>query len=128
VNRGPQPGSVSGGAGSVTAWAGLIKVDGTAYTWMGAASVNGVIPPSVNQTRMEYTSTRSTFLMNVAGKVSMNVSFISPINPTDLKRQSVVGTYLDVSVVSIDGATHAVQLYADISAGKHFRCCILVIC
>ncbi|PQE08816.1 putative glutaminase protein [Rutstroemia sp. NJR-2017a WRK4] len=113
---GPQPGDVSGGAGSVTAWAGLIKVDGTAYTWMGAASVNGVIPPSVTQTRMEYTSTRSTFLMNVAGKVSMNVSFISPINPTDLKRQSIVGTYLDVSVVSIDGATHAVQLYADISA------------
>ncbi|TGO50615.1 hypothetical protein BOTNAR_0386g00010 [Botryotinia narcissicola] len=114
---GPQPdGSVAGGAGSVKAWAGLIKVDGTSYTWMGAAGVNGVVPPSVTQDHMEYTSTRSTFLMTVAGKVSMNITFLSPLTPDDIRRQSVIGTYLYVSVKSLDGATHVVELYCDTSA------------
>lgn len=114
---GPQPdGSVAGSAGSVTAWAGLIKVDGTTYTWMGAAGVNGVVPPSVTQDHMEYTSSRSTFLMTVAGKVSMNVTFLSPLTPDDIRRQSVIGTYLYVSVKSLDGASHAVELYCDTSA------------
>jgi hypothetical protein len=84
---------------------------------MGDPVVNGVRPTAVDQTSFEYTSLRSTFIMNVGGKVSMNATFISPITPEDLKRQSVIGTYLDVSVQSIDGATHSVQLYADTSAG-----------
>jgi hypothetical protein len=84
---------------------------------MGAANVNGIVPPSVTQTSFEYTSTRSTFIMNVAGKVSMNVTFLSTINPTDLQRQSVIGSYLYLSVAAIDGGTHSVQVYADISAG-----------
>jgi hypothetical protein len=56
--------------------------------------------------------------MNVGGLVSMNVSFISPITPHDLRRQSLVFTYVDVSVKSMDNRTHAVQLYSDISAGE----------
>jgi len=47
----------------------------------------------------------------------MNATFLSPITPTDLKRQSVIGSYLSVTVAAIDGATHSVQLYADTSAG-----------
>lgn len=114
---GPQPSSdVAGPHGSVTGWSGLIKVDGTTYTWMGAPEVNGVFPPVVTQESFEYTSQRSTFIMNVNGKISMNVTFISPLTPTDLMRQSVIGTYLDVSVVAIDGATHSIDLYADTSA------------
>jgi len=31
-------------------------------------------------------------------------------------RQSIIGSYLDVTVASIDGNTHSVQLYADTSA------------
>lgn len=112
---GPQPGSVAGSTGAVTGWAGLVKVDGTTYTWMGAPAVNGNFPPDVTQQSFEYTSQRSTFIMSVAGQISMNVTFISPITPTDLKRQSIVGTYLSVAVASIDGATHSVQLYADTS-------------
>lgn len=85
---------------------------------MGAPGFNGNIPPSVTQDHMEYTSARSTFLMSVDGKVSMNVTFLNPVTPDDLKRQSVIGTYLHVSVKSMDGASHAVELYADTSAGK----------
>lgn len=55
--------------------------------------------------------------MNVAGKVEMNVTFLSPIYPEDQKRQTLVSTYLDVAVQSADGNAHTVELYADISAG-----------
>lgn len=56
--------------------------------------------------------------MTVAGKVSMNVTFLSPLTPDDIRRQSVIGSYLYVSVKSLDGSTHAVNLYCDTSAGK----------
>lgn len=56
--------------------------------------------------------------MNVGGKVEMNITFLSPVTPSDLKRQSLVFSYLDVGVHSLDGASHDVQLYADVSAGK----------
>ena len=84
---------------------------------MGAASVNGFVPPSVTQESFEFTSLRSTFIMNVAGVVSMNVTFLSPVTPKDLMRQSIIGSYLSVTVASIDGGTHSVQLYADTTAG-----------
>ncbi|CAJ2502899.1 Uu.00g102930.m01.CDS01 [Anthostomella pinea] len=97
----------------VTGWAGLIRVDGTPYTWMGAPGGGAAL---VDQTDFSYTSTRSTFVMNVGGKVEMNITFLSPVTPTDLKRQSLVFSYLDVAVTSLDGASHDVQLYADCSA------------
>ncbi|KAI0910006.1 glutaminase GtaA [Ustulina deusta] len=95
----------------VTAWTGMIRVDGTAYQWMGA------VPNSlnVNQTEFSYTSTRSNFVMNVGGKVEMSITFLSPVTPNDLKRQSLTFSYLDVGVHSLDGASHDVQLYADVS-------------
>lgn len=75
-------------------------------------------PPVVDQTDFSYTSTRSTFVMSVGGKVGMNITFMSPVTPNDLKRQSLTFTYLDVAVESIDGASHDVQLYVDVSGGK----------
>lgn len=90
----------------------MIRVDGTTYTWMGDPG-----PSAVTQTAFEYTSTRSTFTMSVGG-VEMNITFLSPIDPDDMKRQSLVFSYLDVVVQSQDGAAHDVQLYADISAGR----------
>ena len=59
--------------------------------------------------------------MDVAGLVEMNITFLSPITPSDLKRQSLIFSYLDVSVTSTDGAAHDVQLYTDVTAGKSFR-------
>jgi Domain of unknown function (DUF5127) len=100
----------------ITAWMGIIRVDGAPYTWMG---VNNNLT-SVNQTAFEYTSTRSIFTLKVGEAVEMNVTFLSPITPDepDLMRQSLVFSYLNVDVQSLDGEPHDVQLYADISAGK----------
>lgn len=97
----------------ITGWAGLIRVDGQTYTWMGLPGTN-----TVNQTGFEYTSTKSIFTMNVADKLEMNITFLSPITPADYRRQSLVFSYLNVEVASLDGNEHEVQVYADISAGK----------
>ena len=99
---------------AITGWAGLIRVDGTAYTWLGDPAG----APSVTQTAFEYTATRSVFVLNVNEAVQLNVTFNSPVFPNDLKRQSLIFSYLDVAISSIDGASHDVQLYADISAGE----------
>ncbi|TQS36293.1 hypothetical protein Golomagni_03262 [Golovinomyces magnicellulatus] len=98
-------------AGQIVGWAGMVRVDGTVYTWMGAPG-----PQLATQTAFEYTSTRSIFTMSVEAKVEIQVTFLSPITPDDLKRQSLVYSYLDVAVRSLDGAPHSIQLYADISA------------
>jgi hypothetical protein len=92
---------------------GLVKVDeGAAVTWMGAPSG----PAVANQISFEYTSTRSVFTLSVDGKVGMNVTFLSPVEPLDLRRQSIPASYMNVEVFSIDGAEHKVQLYSDVSA------------
>ena len=100
--------------GRTIGWTGLIRVDGTAYTWMGNPSP---LPEVVNQTSFEYTATRSIFSL-VAGPVNLNVTFLSPVFPTDLKRQSLPFSYVDVSISSSDGESHDVQLYTDITSGK----------
>lgn len=89
-------------------------MDGTSYTWLGDPG-----PQAVSQTAYDFTSTRSSFTMDVAGKVSMNITFLSPVTPNDLKRQSLTFSYLNVDVVSSDGQNHDVELYSDISAGLY---------
>lgn len=93
-------------------------MDGESYTWFG----NPDGPPSiVTQTAFEYTSTKSIFAMSVNDTIGMNVTFLSPVTPNDLTRQSIPATYMNVDIFSIDGQEHEVQLYTDLSAGK--TCC-----
>ena len=101
----------------------MIRVDGKTYQWMGIPSnsvgtngTNGTMP-NVNQTSYTYTSTKSIFTMDVGSKVRMTITFLSPITPDDMKRQSLTLSYMQVQVVSLDGSSHSVQLYSDISAG-----------
>ena len=102
-------------SGAVTDWAGLIRVDNATYIWMGAPTGTTL---AVTQTAFEYTSTRSIFTLNVNGTVQMKVTFLSLVSPDDLLRASLPYSYMEVDVQSIDGSTHDVQLYTDISAGK----------
>ena len=98
--------------GNTTTWAGLIRVDGDTYTWMGSPG-----PKVAQQTAFEYTSTQSIFTFNVGGAVQLNATFLSPLTPNDLKRQSLTFSYVRLDATSLDGASHDVQLYSDISTG-----------
>jgi hypothetical protein len=101
----------------------MIRVDNETYLWMG----DPVDPPkAVTQTSFQYTSTKSIFTMNVDGKVTMTITFLSPVTPADMKRQSLTMSYMDVSVQSKDGKAHDVQLYSDISAGMSRKQCFLI--
>lgn len=97
--------------GQIQGWQGLVAVDGTVYNWMGAAPG----PALVDQTSLEYSSTRSIFTFNVAGKVNLTVTFLSPVYPDDLGRQSLQFSYISAKAKSSDGASHSVQVYMDVS-------------
>ncbi|PNS16328.1 hypothetical protein CAC42_6435 [Sphaceloma murrayae] len=99
--------------GQITAWTGLIRVDGVSYIWMGNPSGDLAL---VNQTSFEYTSTRSIFKQNVNGLIDITATFLSPLTPDDYMRSSLTSSYLHVQVTSTDGQDHSVQLYTDISA------------
>lgn len=75
-------------------------------------------PSLVTQTAFTYTSTRSTFSFTIAGKVQLDVTFLSPVYPDDFVKKSLQYSYVDTRVYAIDGATHSVSIYMDISGGK----------
>lgn len=54
--------------------------------------------------------------MDVDGQVSMQISFLSPVDAQDIFRQSLPVSYMSVSVQSSDGNQHNVSIYTDISA------------
>lgn len=99
---------------AVNGWSGLIRVDGTAYTFMGGAPG----APNAEQIGMSYTATKTEFLLNVGGKVEMSVKFLSPVTPEDMRRQSLPFSYLDIAVRSLDRSAHKVQIYSDVTGGK----------
>ncbi|KAF2226171.1 glutaminase GtaA [Elsinoe ampelina] len=68
------------------------------------------------QTSFEYTSTRSIFEQTVNDQVSVKATFLSPVTPSDYMRSSLISSYLQVEVASMDGQEHDIQLYTDISA------------
>ncbi|KAF2198160.1 glutaminase A [Delitschia confertaspora ATCC 74209] len=99
--------------GQPLGWAGLIRVDNyETYAWMGAPQ--GI--QTARQVAMEYTSTKSVFTIDVNGKVGMNITFLSPVFPHDVQRQSLPFSYVNIEVWSADGHQHPVQIYTDISA------------
>lgn len=71
--------------------------------------------PSVTQTDFKYTSTQSIFTQRVNNEVAIVVTFLSPVTPHDYVSASVISSYMHVSVHSLDGKKHNVQLYTDIS-------------
>ncbi|KAH8105922.1 DUF1793-domain-containing protein [Cristinia sonorae] len=99
--------------GQIVGWAGYIKVDGVAYNFLGAPNVAGA--QKASQKSFQFTSTQSVFVMT-AGPVDLTVTFLSPVEPTDLVKQSLPLSYLALSAAPNDGKSHSVQLYSDISA------------
>ncbi len=114
--------------GSTTEMAGIVRIDGIAYVFMGDPKLTLNVPDgnhgkghtiedfprALDQTALKMTPTRSSFELQGAG-VALVVEFLSPVEPGDLKRQSMPLSYIHVSARSIDGQRHKVQLYMDIA-------------
>ncbi|KZV67101.1 DUF1793-domain-containing protein [Peniophora sp. CONT] len=99
--------------GSILGWAGYVKVDGTAYIFLGAPSgVDGT--RKAVQKSVSFTSTQSQFVLT-ADRVDITVTFLSPIEPKDLVKQSLPFSYMSVSAQANDGRSHSVQVYTDIT-------------
>ncbi|KAJ7283979.1 DUF1793-domain-containing protein [Mycena rebaudengoi] len=101
--------------GQTLGWAGFVKVDGRAFSFMGTPNVPGGTFTKATQRSSKFTSTQSIFVLS-AGPVDITVTFLSPVEPNDLIKQSIPFSYLAVSAASTDGAAHTVQVYTDISA------------
>ncbi|CDO71295.1 hypothetical protein BN946_scf184908.g52 [Trametes cinnabarina] len=99
----------------ILGWAGYAKVDGVVYNWLGDPAVPGTTFTKATQKSLKFTSTQSIFVLT-AGPIDLTVTFLSPVEPSDLVNQSLPLSYYAVSAASNDGKAHSVQLYTDISA------------
>ncbi|CAE6513846.1 unnamed protein product, partial [Rhizoctonia solani] len=98
------------GTDSTLGWLCLVQVDNTTYNALGTA----VSPNITAETQTEFTSTR-TIITSRAGPVNLVLTFLSAIDAitqqtNDLVRLSLPFSYLSVSAVSNDGASHSVTV------------------
>ncbi len=101
--------------GRTTAMTGYLRVDGVDYLFIGAPNVPGhPVPRGVIQRSLTITATRSQYVL-AAGGVQLTLTFLSPIEPGDLRRQSMPLSYIFADVRSDDGRAHDVSIYLDIS-------------
>ena len=100
--------------GSTKAMTGIVRIDGTAYTFMGSPTIDKKMLPVMTQKSLELTPTQSRFTLQAAG-VTLTLNFLSPVEPNDLRRLSVPFGYIFASANSDDGKPHTVSLYFDIS-------------
>ncbi|WP_344307871.1 glutaminase family protein [Fodinicola feengrottensis] len=102
--------------GRTTAMTGIVRIDGVPYVFMGAPAVDAApVSQGMSQISLVTTATRSTFTLT-GGGVELVVTFLSPIEPGDLRRQSAPLSYLSMRASSADGKAHAVSVYIDVSA------------
>ncbi|KAK7470513.1 hypothetical protein VKT23_001939 [Stygiomarasmius scandens] len=99
--------------GQIVGWAGFVRVDGKAFSILGNAGVPATFEKAV-QKSSHFTSTQSAFVL-AAGPVDVMVTFLSPVEPDDLAKQSFPFAYMAVTASATDGNTHSVQVYSDIS-------------
>ncbi len=101
--------------GVIKGLAGIIRVDGTPYVFMGDPRVNNVpIAPPVTQINLTVTPTQSIYTQQ-AGGVTLTLTFLSPVEANDMRRLSMPLSYIFAQVQSNDGAPHQVSLYVDIT-------------
>ncbi|KAI0088041.1 hypothetical protein BDY19DRAFT_1057674 [Irpex rosettiformis] len=103
-----------GNANQILGWAGLIRVDNVTFKFLGNPGAPGNLNRSI-LTDLKLTPTR-TILNATAGPVDLQITWLSPIEPSDLVAQSLPFSYMSVQVKSNDGQSHSVQVYSDISA------------
>ncbi|KAI0665975.1 hypothetical protein C8Q78DRAFT_1072736 [Trametes maxima] len=93
---------------------GSVRVDGQTYLWTGMDSP-AVGDRSANTTHTRITPTRSIFTMQ-AGPLNLTITYLSPIEPSDWTLQSLPFSYVSFEASSLDGQTHDVQVYSELTA------------
>ncbi|GJE94471.1 hypothetical protein PsYK624_106410 [Phanerochaete sordida] len=101
-------------SGGILGWAGHIRIDNNlTYKWLGDAGSPGGLNFSVLN-NIQITPTR-TVMSITSGPIDLNVTYLSPIEPSDPAKQSFPFTYISLTATSNDGQPHTVQVYSDIS-------------
>jgi hypothetical protein len=98
--------------GQPRAMAGMIRVDGEPFRFMGPDSICG---NAVRNQTLEVLPTRTIYTFE-AGAVTLKVTFTTPMLPQDMMLLSLPVTYVSFEVVSRDAQSHDVALYFDASA------------
>ncbi|KJF45308.1 glutaminase family protein [Draconibacterium sediminis] len=89
-----------------------IKIDGKAYRLMGKSPA---FIPEAKSTGAKLSPTQTTFLFQQDG-TEIKLNFLSPILIDDLDMVSRPLTYVSWQLSSLDGKSHAVEIYFEISA------------
>ena len=101
--------------GGARGFAGLVRIDRQLYAWAGQPVLSGnVTVTPLTAVSTEVTATRSIFTA-AAGGVELIAEWLSPVEPGNLELQSVPLSLLTISVSFVDGNSHDVQVYADIT-------------
>lgn len=104
--------------GGPVGWEGIVTVDGISYEYLGLGSQCPPTPARLQAAKpqtVSYDSQYSNFTF-LAGPVTIEASFFSPVTPKDICRSSIPLSYLTTSVKSNDCEEHSVQFYSDINA------------
>jgi len=102
--------------GTIKAFTGMIRIDGTSYRFMGPGDNSGGSNANpIAQTSLNVYPTRTVYEFQGAG-VTLALTFTTPAITTDLDLLSRPITFLTYSVTATDGKAHNVQVYYDNTA------------
>lgn len=104
--------------GDTIGWEGIVAVDGISYEYLGPGSQCPPTPAKLEPAKpqaVSYDSQHSNFTF-LAGPVTIEASFFSPVTPKDVCRSSIPLSYLTINVKSNDCEEHSVQFYSDVNA------------
>ena len=100
--------------GATRAMCGIARIDGQPYVFLGDPHFATQPPALMTQTALDVTPTQSRYTLR-GGGVTLTVNFLSPVEPDDLRRQSIPFGYIFADARSADGKPHTVSLYFDIT-------------
>jgi hypothetical protein len=98
--------------GANHAMAGLVRIDGKAYRFLGPTPSS---VPVMTQVSLEVFPTRTIYEFEAAG-IRLSLTFMTPLLPDDLEVYTRPVTYLTWNARATDGQSHHVTLYFDCSA------------
>jgi len=91
--------------------AGLVRIDGETYRFMGPEPVR---VPAMEQVDVKVLPTRTIYRFAAQG-ITLELEFMSPLLADDLDLLSQPVTYVTLTARSTDGKAHDVQAYLDVT-------------